>query len=401
MGNGRLRLIWEDGRPDKDMKQAQIFFEILRSVMWGTETEVPAETDWRGVMNLAARQKCLHAFSVWTQTHRITTPYDKKLQQQMFMTMQRQVRLNHLAADVITLLAEHHIPATLIKGYSLAGLYPDPDTRDFGDVDIYVGEENYERAAEIVTEAFPEAHWHSALHGGIHYILVIDENLDRVVELHRVTMEMHDKKADALYQAFTKKYLSGAELSSVVWRGLELPVPPVAYNALYVFMHAWHHFESTGVGFRPLADWALCLHDAHEQLSETEWQALCGEIDHILTALHMKTAWQTFGHVLVKALHLPSECFPLYTDSYQRRAERLQRQLLRDGHGGRPWKLNIQEIALMRRFPWERPERHRVLQVGYTACKLVYDAWQMGKFFPDLAWHELIHSLRLACTKKH
>ena len=105
--------------------------------------------------------------------------------------------------------------------------------------------------------------------------------------------------------------------------------------------------------------------------------------------------------MLVKALHLPSECFPLYTDSYQRRAERLQRQLLRDGHGGRPWKLNIQEIALMRRFPWERPERHRVLQVGYTACKLVYDAWQMGKFFPDLAWHELIHSLRLACTKKH
>lgn len=393
------------------MKREDIFFGILRSVMWGTETEVPADTDWRGVMNLAARQKCLHAFSVWTKTHRITTPYDKTLQPQMFMTMQRQVRLNHLAADVITLLAEHHIPATLIKGYSLAGLYPDPDMRDFGDVDIYVGEENYLRAAEIVTAAYPEAYWHSDPRGGIHYILVIDESQDRVVELHRVTMEFHDQKADALYQEFTHKYLGSSSRvgrsssrvgrSSVEWKGVELPVPPVAYNALYVFMHAWHHFESTGVGFRPLADWALCLHDAHEQLSETEWQALCGEIDHILTALHMKTAWQTFGHVLVNALQLPSECFPLYTDGYQRRAERLQRQLLRDGHGGRPWKLNIQEIALMRRFPWERPERHRVLQVSYTACKLVYDAWQMGKFFPDLAWHELIHSLRLACTKKH
>lgn len=399
------------------MKREDIFFGILRSVMWGTETEVPADTDWRGVMNLAARQKCLHAFSVWTKTHRITTPYDKTLQPQMFMTMQRQVRLNHLAADVITLLAEHHIPATLIKGYSLAGLYPDPDTRDFGDVDIYVGEENYERAAEIVTEAFPEAHWHSALHGGIHYILVIDENLDRVVELHRVTMEMHDTKANALYQAFTHKYLGSSSRvggSSVVWRGVELPVPPMAYNALYVFMHAWHHFESTGVGFRPLADWALCLKHAHEQLSEAEWQALCGEIDHLLTALHMKTAWQTFGHVLVKALHLSSECFPLYTDRYQRRAERLQRQLLRDGHGGRPalfqknkvskfqsFRGKIQEIALMRRFPWERPERHRVLQVGYTACKLVYDAWQMGKFFPDLAWHEWVHSVRMAFAKKH
>jgi hypothetical protein len=233
---------------------------------------------------------------------------------------------------------------------------------------------------------------------------VIDENLDRVVELHRVTMEFHDKKADALYQAFTQKYLgssSGVGKSSVDWKGVELPVPGAAYNALYVFMHAWHHFESTGVGFRPLADWALCLRQAHEQLSAEAWQQLCQEIDRILTALRMKKAWQTFGHVLVGELQLPAACFPLYTTHYQRRAARLLRQLVRDGHGARPAKLNIQEIALMRRFPWERPAKHRVMQVGYTACRLVFEAWQMSKLFPDLAWHEWVHSVRMAFTKKH
>ena len=393
--------------------------------MWGTPVEIPADTDWRGVLNLAARQKCLHAFSMWLKTHKIVTPFDKKLQPAIFAVMGRTARLNHLAADVITLLAKHEIPATLIKGYSLSALYPDPDTRDFGDVDIYVGEENYLRAAEIVTAAFPDAHWHSATYGGIHYILVIDENLDRVVELHRVTMEFHDKQADALYQAFTQKYLGRSSRvgrsssrvgrsssgvgrsssregwSSVEWRGIELPIPSAAYNALYVFMHAWHHFESTGVGFRPLADWALCLHQAHEQLSAEEWSQLCQEIDRILTALRMKKAWQTFGHVLVGELQLPAACFPLYTTRYQRRAERLLRQLVRDGHGARPAKLNIQEIALMRRFPWERPAKHRVMQVGYTACRLVFEAWQMSKLFPDLAWHEWVHSVRVAFTKKH
>jgi hypothetical protein len=149
--------------------------------------------------------------------------------------------------------------------------------REFGDVDIYVGEANYHRAAELVTAAYPDAHWHSDIRGGIHFILVLDEKQDRVVELHRVTMEVSDTKANALYQAFTQKYLgssSGVGRSSVAWKGVELPIPSAAYNALYVFMHAWHHFESTGVGFRPLADWALALHKAHEELSVEDWQAL-------------------------------------------------------------------------------------------------------------------------------
>ena len=366
------------------MNQEQLFFSILRSVLWGAEAKVPTDTDWKGVLNLAARQKCLHALSVWLKAHRISTPFDKQLTPTMFMVLQRQARLNQLAISMIDLLKQHNIPATLIKGYSLSALYPDPDTRDFGDVDIYVGEEHYERAAEIAKAAYPNAHWYSETHGGIHFILVIDENLDRVVELHRVTMEFHDKKADALYQAFTHKHLDGSTTLDIY--GHTVPVPSAAYNALYVFMHAWHHFESTGVGFRQLGDWALCLQLAHEQLTPAEWQTLTQEIDEMLTAMHMKTAWQTFGHILVNALHLPIEAFPLYTTDYQERANRLLRQLLRDGHGGRPAK---GDCRLMKRFAWERPKKDRLLQKSYTACRLLFEAWQMAKFFPDLAWHEL------------
>jgi hypothetical protein len=114
----------------------------------------------------------------------------------------------------------------------------------------------------------------------------------------------------------------------------------------------------------------------------------------------MKAAWQTFGHVLVNELHLPIEAIPLYTIDYQRRAQRLLRQLLRDGHCGRTAKLCIKEIALMRRFPYERPAKHRVLQVGYTFYRLLFNAWQMGKLFPTLAWHNFTCALRQACSKQ-
>ena len=260
------------------MNQEQLFFSILRSVLWGTEVNVPTDTDWKGVLNLAARQKCLHALSVWLKAHRISTPFDKQLTPTMFMVLQRQARLNHFATDVIALLSQNNIPATLIKGYSLSGLYPDPDMREFGDVDIYVGEKNYTRAAQIVTDAYPNAHWHSDIRGGIHFTLVLDENIDRVVELHRVTMEFPDKKANALYQTFTHKYLDNNTATVDIY-GHPVPVPSAAYNALYVFMHAWHHFESTGVGFRQLGDWALCLQQAYQQSSPQDLPCLpCKEV---------------------------------------------------------------------------------------------------------------------------
>lgn len=377
--------------------QEEIFFAILRSIVWGTSADVPSDIDWQAVLNLAARQKCLHAFSVWSKVNTISTPYDKQLHANMLVLLARHARLNQLAVEVISLLTQHNIPAILIKGASLAGLYPDPDMRDFGDVDIYVGEEHYLRATEIVTDAYPDAHWRSDIRGGIHYIMVLDERTDRVIELHRVTMEFHDKKADALYQAFTQKYLSHPESMSL--GDTYVPVPSAAYNALYVFMHAWHHFESTGVGFRQLADWALCLHEAYKQLTSEEWLTLCGEIDTILSALHMKTAWQTFGYVLVEQLHLPVEEFPLYTHAYRGRAKRLLRQLLRDGHGGRPNRFTWSNISLMRCFPWERPSSNRGLQVLYTTTRITFEACQMAKLFPSLAWHEWVSTWQHAVNK--
>lgn len=377
--------------------QEDIFFAILRSIVWGTSADVPSDIDWLSILNIAARQKCLHAFGMWTKKHRIVTPYDSQLQSGVYVLLGRHARLNRLAVEVLGILSQHGIRATLIKGASIARLYPDADMRDFGDVDIYVGEENYHRAAEIITAAYPDAHWHSDIRGGIHYILVLDEKQDRVVELHRVTMEFHDSKADALYQAFTHKYL--IQPSSITLGDVQVPVPSAAYNALYVFMHAWHHFESTGVGFRQLADWALCLHEAYKQLSAEEWLNLCKDIDTILTALHMKTVWQTFGHVLVDNLQLPSEECPLYTHAYRGRARRLLRQLLRDGHGGRPNRFTWKDISLMRCFPWERPKQNRGLQVLYTATRMLFEACQMAKLFPSLAWHELVSTWNILLIK--
>ncbi len=392
-------------KPEED-----IFLSILRSVLWGEDGEIKNEElkikngmcgnvhaadgiDWGKVLGLANRQSCLHAFGVWLLQQHINTPYNQTLRVNTFATLQRQVRLNQLAAEVVTLLQNYGIQAVLMKGYGLSLLYPDPDMRSFGDVDIYVGEENYLRAARIVTDAYPDNYWHSALHGGIHYIMCLDEKCDRTLELHRVTMEFADKAGNQAFQAYTKHSME-EPLPVVSVGGADVQVPRAAYNALYVFMHAWHHFEGTGVGFRQLGDWALALHHAYRTATLQEWAEATQEMQTVLEALHMTTAWQTFGHILIGTLGLPREEFPLYTAQYQRRARRLTRQLLRDGHGYRPAHQHISDMALMRRFPWKRPETGRVLQKMSTTYHLFFNALQMSKFFPRYAWHELCANIK-------
>ncbi len=384
-----------------------LFLHILRSVLWGDEKgkdSMPpdlhtTDVDWSRVLALANRQSCAHAFGVWILQNHIDTPYNQSLRANVFLSLQRQSRLNQLAAEVVTLLQNHGIQAVLMKGYGLAVLYPDADMRSFGDVDIYVGEKEYLHAAKILTDAFPDNYWHSDLYGGIHYILCLDNQCDRTIELHRVTMEFADRVGNRVFQTYTEHCMA-EPLPVVSVCGVDVSLPRASYNALYVFLHAWHHFESTGVGFRQLGDWALAVHHAYRQATPQEWNEAVNEMKTVLDALHLTNAWQTFGYVLVHTLGLPREEFPLYTECYRHRAQRLTVQLMRDGHGYRPAHNRLSEITLMRRFPWKRPEACRVLQIIYTVCRLFFDAWQMGKFFPHYAWVELRANLRHAVTKR-
>jgi hypothetical protein len=113
----------------------------------------------------------------------------------------------------------------------------------------------------------------------------------------------------------------------------------------------------------------------------------------------MKTVWQTFGHILVDQLYLPADEFPLYTEHYQKRAKRLLKQVLRDGHGGRPTKFVLKDVGLMRCFPWERPSKNILLQKLNTVSKLLFNAWQMSKLFPAMAWHKLVATLKHSIKK--
>ena len=59
-------------------------------------------------------------------------------------------------ALVLTRLAKAKIQAILLKGLSIANLYPDPRLRPVGDIDFYVSSEQFDDAKKVLAELYDE-----------------------------------------------------------------------------------------------------------------------------------------------------------------------------------------------------------------------------------------------------
>ena len=359
---------------------------LLRSMIWGEPLSCdPSVLLEPELWYMARRQQMDHMLAVWAlnQGLPVLQPQEQKLR--VFHTLQRTERQKTILQQTVRTLRENQIEPVLIKGHSIAVLYPNPDMRSSADVDMYIGEQEYDHMIAVMRAAFPEAYWFSEEHAGLHFAVVMDEKLDLAVELHRVAMELHNiPDGDRAFQDFTHREMTRTRTLRV--GDTDVSIPSLAFDALYIFMHAWHHFESSGVGLRQLGDWSLALHAARDVkgLDET----LCP----VLERMRMLEVWQAFGWVLVHHLGLPREEFPLYTDGCAQKGEQLFLQLVKDGHCGREPKLKLYGRTLYY-FPYQRPEKGRLRQKIYTLLRLTFQMMQTRKLFPRYAYRSYLGAL--------
>ena len=369
----------------------------LRAAVWQTPCDIDtAILNDNAFWQAAYRQSCGHLLSVWAINQGLTVADAARRKIQVFSVYQRTVRQNRLLCDLVTLLRLNGIETVLLKGYGLSLLYPKTEMREYGDIDLYVGEENYDKTVALIRKTYPQTYWFSEEHVSHHFLMQLDENCDRVAEFHNVVMDLPGmKKAEQAFTAFTLRELQSVRTISL--DGIDIAVPSVRFNAVYVFIHAWHHFSGNGVGVRQLADWMLCLHELAQTLSAEEKQAYAHDLERLLRRMSMLQIWQTFGCVIVRHLGLPKEEFLLYNASQERRGERLYRQLLHDGHGYR--LANKEKGATIHSFPFHRPEKNRIAQVLFTLVRIPYDTFQLAKIFPHLAIRQFFGKIRLGVLK--
>ena len=305
-----------------------IYITLLRAAIWGSKPNIPQDVEWNAVIQIVMRQSTAPLIYdvILREAAAMLTPAQKMQMRQISMQqMQSQMNLLNVMQGAMEALRNDGFHPVVLKGIVLAALYPHPHLRPYGDIDLYVGTERFPEACEAIMHRFPEAyHPDKMITAGKHYNIEVG---DLVIETHRISYSFPDLRRNRLYREMEKAGLQGT-LPKTQYEDYKFVVPNPDFNALFVFLHAWHHFEHGGMNFRQLADWTLLL---HRYAAELDMELLRNRLNQ----LHMMEAWQAFGWVAVNKLGLPQTEMPFYSDWLASRGEAVFNLLWSDALFGR------------------------------------------------------------------
>lgn len=213
----------------------------------------------------------------------------------------------------------------LLKGQAYAQQYPQPEWRQCGDIDLYIGEADYPRACSLARQCG----WQSLPNennqpGGKHYGCYLQ---GVHIELHRLAAILDRPAANRRFQPWSRNQLSHTSRTMRV-EETEVPLPPPLFDVVFVFQHLYHHFLNGGVGLRQLCDWVRLLH-AHAPAIDRD------ELETLLCRFDLLPGWKMFGCIAVDRLGLPVGEFPFYSPRHRAQSERILAMILREGNFGR------------------------------------------------------------------
>ncbi|MBO4840469.1 MAG: nucleotidyltransferase family protein [Bacteroidaceae bacterium] len=237
---------------------------------------------------------------------------------------QRNQAMNTFISTLIERMRNDGIYTLLIKGQGVAQCYERPLWRSCGDVDLFLSEENYEKAKSLlVTKA---SHTGQEDQFKKHLGLTID---CWEVELHgylrrglskKVNKVLDDIKDDTFYGGNVRSWLNGK--TQIFLLGADNDI-------VYIFIHILSHFYGGGIGLRQFCDWCRLLWVYRDKINVVS-------LEKRLKKMGLVRVWTAFGAFAVEYLGMPSEAMPLYSPErkMKRKANRICSFILEVGNFG-------------------------------------------------------------------
>lgn len=326
------------------MEIVETYLELLKAAIWGNNGERLAVSGERltEVIRLAAFQGTGPlVFDQLLKQKDVEIPAALRMQmkQQCMMSMMQQSTMMPILGQAWKAFEKAEIHPVLLKGFALAQHYPQPHLRQWGDIDLYVGQKQYHDACAVLREAFPEAkHPKEEFEFLKHYNFVFG---DTVLEMHRISMDFHHPRDRRYYEGLEEKYLTKDGPSFEV-NGLQITTPEETFNVFFTFLHAWHHFMETGMNMKQVCDIAVLLHAKREVLDRKQ-------LKEMLTKLYLMEVWQLVMYIIVQHLGLSQEEAPFYTERCKERAELLFKRILKEGSSRQTEKINAEGASYLKR----------------------------------------------------
>lgn len=310
--------------------EQQQFLALLRAGLWDTSVDTAffsAQVDWMGIVMLASDHTLKGIVAEAINKLPVNFQPPQQLMRELLFYLSRN-RIQHaihnaILAELIHKFVEAGIYPVLLKGQGVALNYPDSTLRHCGDIDLYIGTENFERSVVLARQCQDVGcvSMLVAKHYGFYYKGVS-------VELHRIVEALYIPWRNVYLQHWTKKHLQKEHLRlGRIDDKTEIFLPPYQFDVVYILEHAWHHYVYfEGIGLRQICDWAEYLHQFHNKINMADL-----EID--LKKLGLWKAWKLFGYIAVNYLGLPQSELSFYDDSLKSEADVAMQQILVESYG--------------------------------------------------------------------
>ena len=306
-------------------KQKEQLLDLINSALWGTpaHAELFGEgTDWNALYQTAKEQACLGlAFQGFS-----TLPNDKKPNRILLLkwygfVAEMENQYNHhleILGQAFQLFGKER--PILMKGLSVAALYPNPKIRHLGDIDLLLPEMDGKEMQKLLrSKGFDvDSCPHTDKHIGI--------------DLKGVEIELHWEIGKPLNPFHHKTYKMLERQATKITREetigeVKVNLLPLEFNAIALLIHMVEHFIGKGLGLRQICDWTLFLDKYHSKMDHNL-------LKEMLNELGMMNDWQLFSNFCVNNLGLNKEAAIFYSESKTKKAQKLSEVVFAFGNFG-------------------------------------------------------------------
>lgn len=309
--------------------EQHIFFHLLRTALWQREPDAtPFQSEdwqWRNILIALDNHALLALAADAIMTINDMLPSAKQLNPMQSMNLmqhcasvaQTHYDLNAAVIKSFAQLQQAGCTPILLKGQGLATLYPIKNTRSCGDLDIYVGRTDYEKAKflfnaqctpEEIAAVDEDCHQYHIKHAGITYELHPIAGLSAVASKQK-TYERWSENYLKLENCETVNIVTTDSGISTNVNSTAIPVPNLQFNLVYVFDHLCRHLRFEGVGIRQFVDLAILISQI-KKVSSKDFDL--NTLKRDLKGLGLYRAWCVFGAFMVDYLGVSAEEYPLY-----------------------------------------------------------------------------------------
>ena len=290
-------------------KNTEIFLELLRSGVWGLPIHLSKPPDdWHTIYNMSKKQSVQAV--VFDGVQKIPKAFipPKELVLEWYGVTMRTEKISEAherdLVSLIKFLSDCNIDNRLMKGQGCASFYPKPWHRQSGDIDLFVGERQYNKAQDLIRN-----------HG-------VKIEKESVYDVHftwgKTIVEMH-KWETFFYYPFVNRRLQSICRKEEWNKSIVVNIgdQPIAlfnatFNAFYIFVHLYHHFLQVGIGLRQICDWMLWM--KHQEVY-IDWERLHRYVQEI----DAERAWKAFYGLTAEHLGLRLTVVPKWMQQYSQK----------------------------------------------------------------------------------